>query len=266
MKFFVYCEKMLGLRKIFIQKFVMFWYNIVSKRDAKKQFKLLNYGYYSAEMDISIQNNNEQLQLNLYDFMVSNVETNNKSLLEIGCGRGGGIHFLSKSKKFLSLNGIDICPQSVLFCQKEYQDQENLSFIKGEAENIPFESQYFDVLLNVESSHCYSSIKNFLSEVKRVLKPQGVFLYTDFRPKSKLTHLEQLIANSGLKIVSHHNITSQIVKALDIDHERKKNLVNSLFPKWIQAPINDFVGLKGSYTYKKFKSDKWVYFYYVLSN
>ena len=254
------------LRKKIISKIVIFWYNIVSKKDVKKQFKLLNYGYYCDTLDVAIENSSEQFQLNLYNFLVSKIDTKDKTILEIGCGRGGGINFLSKEKQFLALYGIDICPESIRFCQNEYQHQTHLNFKKGDAEDIPFMADKFNVVLNVESSHCYSSLRVFFSEVKRVLKPNGHFLYTDFRPQAKLEQVQQLIAASGLKVVTYQNITSEIVKALDYDHDRKKNLVSSLFPKWIQLPINDFVGLKGSYTYKKFKSNKWVYFYYVITN
>ena len=43
-----------------------------------------------------------------------------------------------------------------------------------------------DVVLNVESSHCYGSMPRFLAEVRRVLEPRGYFLHADFRARSAL--------------------------------------------------------------------------------
>ena len=46
---------------------------------------------------------------------------------------------------------------------------------------LPFPDASFDVVINVESSHCYGHVDRFFAEVARVLRPGGWFLYTDFR-------------------------------------------------------------------------------------
>ena len=35
----------------------------------------------------------------------------------------------------------------------------------GDSENLPFEDNTFDAVLNIESSHCYASMDKFIKEV-----------------------------------------------------------------------------------------------------
>lgn len=51
---------------------------------------------------------------------------------------------------------------------------------------MPFSSQSFDIILNVESSHLYTNINEFLNEVYRVLKPNGYFCWSDLRQKNEV--------------------------------------------------------------------------------
>ena len=88
----------------------------------------------------------------------------------MGSGRGGGASYISRHLKPKSVVGIDISKNAVRLCKSTHQ-YPNLSFYVGDSEKIPFEDESFDVVLNVESSHCYGNILLFLTEVKRVLKP-----------------------------------------------------------------------------------------------
>jgi ubiquinone/menaquinone biosynthesis C-methylase UbiE len=56
-----------------------------------------------------------------------------------------------------------------------------LTFKSGAAEALPFDDESFDVVINIESSHCYQSIAKFLSSVHRVLRPNGYFAFAEFR-------------------------------------------------------------------------------------
>ena len=68
-------------------------------------------------------------------------------------------------------------------------NQKNLSFKVGDSENIPLEKSSVDIVINVESSHCYGSFSGFLKEVSRVLRPGGRFLFCDFRPSEEIKPL-----------------------------------------------------------------------------
>lgn len=38
-----------------------------------------------------------------------------------------------------------------------------------------------DIVINVESSHCYGNFEKFTESVKKILKDDGSFVLTDFR-------------------------------------------------------------------------------------
>jgi ubiquinone/menaquinone biosynthesis C-methylase UbiE len=76
--------------------------------------------------------------------------------------------------------GLDLNGAGIRFCQQRHQI-EGLIFVQGDAENLPFEPNTLDAVVNVEASHCYPDFPRFLAEVARVLKAGGHFLYADFR-------------------------------------------------------------------------------------
>jgi len=92
--------------------------------------------------------------------------------------------------------GVDFSEDAVRLCNENY-DVNGLSFKTGNAESLPFRNSSYDVVVNVESSHCYSSMDAFLAQVQRVLREGGYFLYADFRRKEDVENLRKSLTNSG---------------------------------------------------------------------
>ena len=92
---------------------------------------------------------------------------------------------------------------------------------------MPFDNDSYDVIINVESSHCYPSIPQFLSEVKRVLKPGGFFAWTDICPEKAINHYEDSFNNMGMKNIESYEITKNVLNALDKDtiNETKNKII-----------------------------------------
>src|SRR4030042_1684299 len=97
-----------------------------------------------------------------------------------------------------------------------------LSFSCGKAESLPFEKDAFDVVINVESSHCYATLGNFLKEVHRVLRLNGYFLLADFRNKEQMDQLRRHLQGSGFQFLREEIITPHVLRAMELDHERKR--------------------------------------------
>ena len=158
--------------------------------------------------------------------------------------------------------GVDLNPIAVNFCNEHYKTP-GLSFAQGNAEKLPFEDNSQDIVLNVESSHRYSSMSNFLSEVKRVLKPGGLFLITDFRQRERMPHLQSAFAESGLARLLEEFITHKVVKALESDDGRRRYLVKKLMPWYLHRTGYNFAAVKGSRTFNSFAEERMLYFNYV---
>lgn len=211
--------------------------------------------------------NDESLSLALYRQVASAVDLAGKDVLEVGCGRGGGGAYVAKNFAPKTLVGVDFSRLNVKICNRQYA-RPGLSYDVGDAENLTFGDRSFDAVINVESSHCYAHENRFFSEVFRVLRPCGYFLFTDFRPVSKLDEMEAHLAQAGLRVVERQDITQNVVRSLDLDDERKLAIVKSrqvwFYQKYFAGLSKCFAGNKGTPIYESFKEESVKYIRYVL--
>ena len=92
--------------------------------------------------------------------------------------------------------------------------QDQLSFITGDACELPFDDNSFDVVLSLESAFHYPSREKFIREVKRVLKPGGKFMLGDIliNKKSNIVYCMQKYICSYLNVV---NICDKDINTLE---------------------------------------------------
>ena len=243
------------------------WYRYVNSRDKQAEVIFMNYGFSDDEKEVQLDEENEinRYSIQLYDHLAEQVEIKGKDIVEIGSGRGGGLSYITGRYAPKSAKGVEIDKTAVSFCQSHHK-HENLSFVQGDAQKLSLEDNSVDVIINVESSHRYPEFDSFLSEVNRILRPGGYFLFTDFRYDHKMESMMEKITASGLKITKTRNINKEVIKALDLDHERRSSLVKKLTPKMVHKVGHGFAGAIGSPTYNKLSSGEFVYFSYVLQN
>jgi len=74
------------------------------------------------------------------------------NVLEVGSGRGGGSAHTKRCLRPARMTGLDCASQAIDFCATKHPD---VVFVHGDAEDLPFEDEEFDFVINVESSHCY---------------------------------------------------------------------------------------------------------------
>lgn len=240
------------------------WYGLVSKVDKKAEVQFMNYGYSCPDLKVDLGNKHEdnRYPIQLYHQIASKTSLEGKDIVEVGSGRGGGLSYLVDRFSPRSAIGVDLNPGAVDFCNKHYKAP-GLSFTQANAEKLPFETNSQDIVINVESSHRYDSMSNFLSEVKRILKPGGLLLITDFRYRERMPHLTASFEESGLAKKLEEIITHKVVRALEKDDGRRRYLVKKLMPWYLHRTAYNFAAVKGSNTFNKFAEDKWLYFNYV---
>jgi len=241
------------------------WYWYVNKVDKNSDILLMNYGYHDVDNQIKLDSVDEsdRFSIQLYHYLASKVELKNKDIVEIGCGRGGGLYYITKNFAPASARGVDLDKQAVTFCKCHYKMDE-LKFSQGDAQNLNLENNSCDVLINVESSHRYPDMKAFLAEVSRILRPNGHFLFTDFRHDYKFEAMKKELDKCGLIMLKEEFINKEVVTALELDTKRKEKLVNKLTPRLLHKTALNFAGAVGSPTYNQMLSHKYLYFSYIL--
>lgn len=250
--------------KTIVDQFMKFWYWYVTRRDKQVELTFMNYGFSNhQELDLNEKDELNRYPIQLYDYIACHLDIQGLDVLEVGSGRGGGAEYISRCFKPRSYIGVDLNKNAVKFCNNFYAHK-GLSFTRANAQDLPFEKNSFDVVINVESSHRYSNVAKFFSEVYRVLKPQGHFLFTDFRNDYLIDRLHQQLRNSNMQIKKKEFITPYIIKALELDHNRRQMLVKRLSPMVFRPIARDFAALKGTRIYRWFKTGKLEYLYYVM--
>ena len=245
-------------------QFFKTWYWYISFVDKNADVIFMNYGY-SNNRRIYLEEEDEKnrYSIQLYHHAVSPVDIRGKNILEVGCGRGGGLSYINRYLVPESLTGVDLNTKAIQFCKKHYKEK-NISFVQGDAQRLPLEANSFDVVLNVESSHRYLQNELFLSEVYRVLKPDGYFLFADFRDDYKIEELESQLENSNLNLEGKKDITENVLEALTLSTPERENLIKKIAPKPLHNLSRKFAATIGTPTYNKFLSRKFLYLRYVL--
>lgn len=236
------------------------WYNAFANKSKDHSFRFMNYGYAEDGFnpEISEKDESERYPLQLYHHTSTQVDLSNKKLLEVGCGRGGGASYIQSHLKTKSVVGMDISDSAIKLCRSSHQI-DGLDFIVGDSENIPFEKETFDAVLNVESSHCYGNVTSFFSEVQRVLKPEGFFLWCDFRSHNEMKRFFKLTDDVGLVLVKEVDITRNILDALDLLTPGRAEQIDTHVPKIIRNVFRSYAGLRGSSVHDAFLTGDLIY-------
>jgi ubiquinone/menaquinone biosynthesis C-methylase UbiE len=247
---------------------------------AQNRFKykpiFMNLGFVELEPaaeTLALNETDEMLRpfIQLYQHVLKPVSLEGKEVLEVGCGAGGGASFMMRYHHPQSVVGIDLV-QANIDAANTQEPLPGMTFKLGDAASLPFPDNSFDVVVNIESSHCYPSVQRFLEEVKRVLRPNGFFLFADHRPvedewgqQRTVDSLRQLLRETGMKILRDEDITPNINAATELLHEGKQfMLAASEIEGFDLIHFNEIMHCRGSQNYEKLKSGEWQYRCYAL--
>jgi len=195
-------------------------YESVAESIPQPELLFLNYGFWQPGLDdswIAPSDTRYRHHLNLVRHVLAGIDLRGKVVLEIGCGRGGNCYYLSRYCEAGRVVGVDVCaPNLALARQNPYL--ERVGFVAGDAQQLPFPDSSFDIVLNIESSHCYGQFPQFVAEVARVLKQSGLFCFADLWNVDVMEwdwHArEQALKDSSLDVIAEENISEQVFQAM----------------------------------------------------
>ncbi|MFC4633202.1 class I SAM-dependent methyltransferase [Dokdonia ponticola] len=242
-------------------------YQYLANKYPTQEWTYMNYGYEPSNQSIKIplkeEEENDRYMIQLYHHVATAVDLTNKDVVEVGSGRGGGSSYIKRYLIPKTMTGIDYSKNAIKF-SNNHHSVEGLTFMHGDAENIPLASASVDAIVNIESSHCYGSMKKFVEQVYRVLRPDGHFLFADLRPSEEMNELDTIFNAAGFEILKKELISKEVVNAMEAFHEYKLAFFQKMVKGWLRKPLNDFAGVKGSNIHKELSNGEMVYYHYVL--
>jgi len=241
-------------------------YNRLARRDQRGELLFMNYGYAKPDgeesLTLTAQDEIFRYPILLYAHVVEGLALNGKDVLEVGSGRGGGGSFLVRYLQPRSYLGVDLSESAVQWCRQTHRLAQT-QWQVGRADALPAPDESMDIVVNVESSHCYPSMTDFVREVVRVLRPGGNFAFCDLRGEEGLRELNDCFSSSGLAIRRHGDITANVVTAMDALSPDREKLTRTV-PPWLRAAMRDFAGLKGSTLHRMLAQGEFRYVSYQL--
>jgi ubiquinone/menaquinone biosynthesis C-methylase UbiE len=121
-----------------------------------------------------------------------------KKVLDLACGEGYGSFMLAQHAD--RVTGIDIDQETVIHARNTYP-RDNLDFVEGSITDVPISgAAEFDVIVCYEALEHIEDHERLLSEVKRLLKDDGLFIvstpnktvYTDESDFHNPCHVKEL--------------------------------------------------------------------------
>lgn len=119
---------------------------------------------------------------------------NNIFFLDIGCGPGWAVRYAAHLVEEGKFYGIDLSAKMIEIAERKSAGLKNVQFYNTNAENLPFESDLFDVIICTNSFHHHTNPAGTLKEAYRVLKPKGRIYIVDPTTDGVLMRLFDAIA------------------------------------------------------------------------
>jgi SAM-dependent methyltransferase len=140
----------------------------------------------------------------------------NRSLLDVGCGRGGTAHYV-RQKGWGRVLGIDIDADSINYAKNTYPD---VGFVAADVMSLPDEiSGRFDLIYLFNSFYTFPDQRRALEQFRLVSRQGGELVIFDYLDKGgarekfpewnplDFSKVEKLFSSAGWNIVAKDNIS-----------------------------------------------------------
>ena len=163
--------------------------NKINKAEAAIKAKKWDYDYWDGSRDINYGGYHydgrwEPIAKKMIDHYKL---TNNSKILDIGCGKGFLLFEFKKLLPGCEIRGLDISKYAIENAKEEVKS----CITKGHANLLPFENDYFDLIISLNTLHnlyCYD-LKKSLIEIERVGKLNKYICVESYRNEHERINL-----------------------------------------------------------------------------
>lgn len=206
-------------------------YERIGRELPDPRFVFQNHGYAEEGETfdwLRPEDEGHRYPLNLARYLVAGLPLDDRMILDVGCGRGGTCSFLVRYFRPRGVVGLEYSSSCVELCRRVHAHP-RLGFVRGDAALLPFADESFDVVTNLESSHCYPAPWRFYAEVLRVLRPGGSFCYTDmFGDLGEPARVRQRLESLGFAVALEDDITDRVARGLAAGYRDFERLLGGM--------------------------------------
>ncbi|MFO7954251.1 malonyl-ACP O-methyltransferase BioC [Thioalkalivibrio sp.] len=103
-------------------------------------------------------------------------------IVDLGCGIGEALDHLSRRYRSARLAGVDFAPAMVARARRRGRWLRRPQVVCGDLEALPLAEQSFDLAVSSSALQWCSDLDQAFSEVRRILRPGGLWMFTTFGP------------------------------------------------------------------------------------
>lgn len=140
------------------------------KVDIKEMFNSISKSYDKLNNIISFN-----MHSNIKKRAIGNLPLDHKiKVLDVCTGTGDIAIYFAKLLPCAKITGIDFSPEMLKIASVKAQNLKNINFIEGDALNLPFQDDEFDITFISFGLRNLTDLEQGLKEMKRVTKPGGI--------------------------------------------------------------------------------------------
>lgn len=157
-------------------------------------------------------------EVSLIENFLAEVELNETmAILDVGCGTGNYTNLMKQLTKG-KVYGLD---SSVGMLERAKNKNEEITFVLGNALEIPFSSRMFDFVYMTDVIHHIKDIKQMFTELFRILKPNGkICIMTQSHRQIDLRYMSEFFPQTAVVDKNRYPDIGEI-----IDKATKANLL-----------------------------------------
>ena len=141
--------------------------------DAERLYIEKWFDYNTKDFPEIIDRNDARYQMVIEEVKKISNKENVSKIIEIGCGKGRFLKNIVEDKFLVDIDGLDISENLLNYLPKQVKK------IHGRMENIPCESNTYDLVFCIEALEHSQNMQQAIFEMVRVLKPGGKLLIID---------------------------------------------------------------------------------------